>query len=99
MFLPIDSKNEIEVSAPAFAKDLYNCTCLGADFTKKLSSRYAFHTSIQALKSANVRRVTATSRSLKNYTEIVHAWLHISQRKLNKIQIKYAFHTRLVSKP
>ena len=46
MFLPIDSKNEIEVSAPAFAKDLYsNCTCLGADFTKKLSSRYAFHTS------------------------------------------------------
>ena len=45
MFLPIDSKNEVEVSAPAFAKDLYNCTCLGADFTKKLSSRYEFHTS------------------------------------------------------
>ena len=77
MFLPIDSKNEVEVSAPAFAKDLYNCTCLGADFTKKLSSRYAFHTSSVSKHSWNqpksgLRRVTATSRSLRKYKEIVH---------------------------
>jgi hypothetical protein len=67
MYLPIDSKKDIEGSAPALAKELYsNCTWVLISQRNCQSDMHFIPVNIQALESANVRRVTTTSSSLTN---------------------------------